>query len=411
MARTQAKLGEGPRLTDYISLGVVQAAFPLSEVRAALAASGRESRRQRLLPAHVIVYYVIALGLFMQVSCQEVLRCLLEGLHWCSGGEQRLPVAGESGISQARRRVGAEPLQRLHDAVVKPIAQPRTRGAWYRHWRLVSLDGSTLDLPDSAANADAFGRQVAGRGRSAFPQLRFVTLVENGTHVLFGSQLGPYSTGEATLARAIWPHLKADMLCLADRGFFSYIAWKEALVSGAALVWRAKAGRCLPEERRLKDGSYLTTLYADDGDRRHQRHGLTVRVIQYRLDGVDEAEPVYRLVTSILDPKQAPARELAELYHQRWEVETALDELKSHLRGARIVLRSKTPDLVKQEFYGLMMAHFAVRGLMHEAALRDDLDPDDLSFIHTLSVVRRKLPQFVALPPSAPSEVPPGDPG
>jgi hypothetical protein len=363
-----------------------------------------------LLPAHVVVYYVIALGLFMQVSCQEVLRCLLEGLQWCWGGGQMLPVAGESGISQARRRVGAEPLRRLHDAVVKPIAQPRTRGAWYRHWRLVSLDGSTLDLPDSTANAEAFGRQVAGRGHSAFPQLRFVTLVENGTHVLFGSQLGPYGTGEATLAQAIWPHLKADMLCLADRGFFSYGAWKEALAR-AALVWRVKAGRCLPEERRLKDGSYLTTLYAGDGDRRNQRHGLIVRVIQYRLEGVDEAEPVYRLVTSILDPKQAPARELAELYHQRWEVETALDELKSHLRGARIVLRSKTPDLVRQEFYGLMMAHFAISGLMHEAALRDDLDPDDLSFIHTLSVVRRKLPQFVALPPSAPSEVAPGDPG
>ncbi len=407
MARTRARLSEGMRLTDLVSLGVVSAAFPLATVKAALRASGKESQRQRLLPAQVVVYYVIALSLFMQVSCQEVLRCLLEGLQWLQLGGRTLPVAGESGISQARSRLGPEPLRRLHDAVVRPIAQPQTRGAWYRQWRLVSVDGSTLDLPDTDANAVAFGRQTASRGHTAFPQLRFVSLVENGSHVLFGSTWGPYRSGESTLAAAVWPRLEAGMLCLADRGFYSFRAWHQAREHGAALLWRLKANGALPVNQRLPDGSYLTTLYASQRDRQRQRHGTVARVIECQLATLPDAEPVYRLLTTVLEWERAPAAELAALYHQRWEIETALDELKTHLRGSRIVLRSKTPELVEQEFYGLMMAHFAVRGLMHEAALKADLDPDDLSFVHTVRVIRRKLPLFVALPPSGASGVPP----
>src|SRR5216117_3724094 len=190
------------------------------------------------------------------------------------------------------------------------------------------------------------------------------------------------------------------MLCLADRGFFGFEMWRQALATNAQLLWRIKKNAVLPCDKRLTDGSYLSRIYPSEKDRRQQTNAIAVRVIEYRLEGVADAEPIYRLLTSVLDAQQAPAQELAALYHERWEIETALDELKTHLRGSKIVLRSKTPDLVRQEFYGLMMTHFAVRGLMHEAALQAGEDPDQLSFLHAVRVVRRKLPHFVAIPPS-----------
>jgi len=400
MARTVAELPKGARITDYISLGVLTKTFPLDRVNAAVATAGKTSRRQRDLPAHVVLYYVIALTLYMQVSYREVLRCLLEGIKWLLGPEWEVKVTGKSGISQARTRLGWEPLQQLHDEVVAPIAVKRTKGAWYRDWRLISVDGSTLDVADNQDNEKAFGRPAASRGSSAYPQVRFVSLVENGTHVLFGTQLGGYREGEITLAHRVLPALQKGMLCLADRNFFGFDLWKKALATGADLLWRVKKNLRLPCEERLPDGSYLSTIYRSDKDRRQGVNGIRVRVIEYTLDGVPDAEPIYRLVTSILDPDRAPAQELAALYHERWEIETALDELKTHLRGSKIVLRSKTPDLVRQEFYGLMMTHFAVRGLMHEAALQAGEDPDRLSFLHAVRVIRRKLPQFVAIPPS-----------
>jgi len=401
MARTVASLPEGSRITDYISLGVIAKTFPVRKIHSVLAATGTASVRQRDLPAHVVVYYVIALALYMHSSYREVLRCLLEGVQWLLDPSATVKVAGKSGISQARTRLGWEPVRRLHDDVVKPIAVRATRGAWYRQWRLVSLDGSTLDVADEAANDEAFGRPGASRGSSAYPQIRFVSLVENGTHVLFGSQMAGYGTSEVALAKAVLAGLQPGMLCLADRLFFGFQLWKLAQETGADLLWRVKKNMRLACENRLPDGSYLSRIYPSVKDWRHKTDGVQVRVIDYSLDGVADAEPIYRLVTTILDHTKAPAAQLAALYHERWEIETALDELKTHLRGAKIVLRSKTPDLVRQEFYGLMMAHFAIRGLMHEAALKADDDPDRLSFLHAVRVIRRKLPRFAAIPPSA----------
>lgn len=400
MARSVATLPSGSRITDYISLGVITKSFPPSKVRAVLRATGKASLRQRDLPAHVVVYYVIALALYMQSSYREVLRCLLEGVQWLLDPSSPLKVAGRSGISQARTRLGWEPLRQLHDEVVRPIAEPASKGARYGRWRLVSLDGSTLDVADEASNDEAFGRPGASRGGSAYPQIRFVSLVENGTHVLFGSQMAGYATGEITLAKSALGGLEKGMLCLADRQFFGFALWTQAQASGADLLWRIKKNLRLASDQRLPDGSYLSRIYPSQRDRRHKTNGVTVRVIDYRLEGVDDAEPIYRLVTTILDHETAPAHELAALYHERWEIETALDELKTHLRGAKIVLRSKTPDLVRQEFYGLMMAHFAIRSLIHEAALKADEDPDRLSFLHAVRVVRRKLPAAIAIPPS-----------
>jgi hypothetical protein len=288
----------------------------------------------------------------------------------------------------------------VHDAVVGPIARRQTPGAWYRGWRVVSLDGSTLDVADEQANVEAFGRPGASRGQSAYPQIRFVSVVENGTHVLFASRMGSYKTGEATLAREVIAQLKPGMLCLADRNFYSYLAWKQASGAGADLLWRVKKNMRLVAEQRLPDGSYLTQAYPSERDWRHKTNGIQIRAIDYRLEGVADAEPIYRLITTILDPQQAPARELAALYHERWEIETALDELKTHLRGRQIVLRSKTPDLVRQEFYGFLMAHFAVRGLMHEAAVQAHEDPDHLSYVHAVRVIRRKMAIAHAIPPS-----------
>lgn len=400
MARTKGRLSADSRITDYISLGVVAKWFPREKVDAVLAQTGKASRRQRDLPAHVVVYYVIALALFMQVSYREVLRCLLEGLQWLAGPGARLKVAGNSGISQARRRVGVEPLRQLHDELVKPIAGRKTRGAWYGRWRLVTLDGSTLDVADEAGNREAFGLPGASRGDSAFPQIRFVSLLENGTHVLFGSRCGKYATGEITLAKQVLAALQPGMLCLADRNYLGYALWRQARQTGASLLWRAKTHLRLEVLERYADGSYRSAIYASERDWRKRREPQELRVIEYRLEGVADSEEFYRLVTT-LPPELAPAQQLAALYHERWEIEGALDELKTHLRGARIVLRSKTPQLVEQEFYGLLLAHYAVRGLMHEAALRADQDPDRLSYTHAVRVVRRKLPTAVAIPPSA----------
>jgi hypothetical protein len=406
MARTLASLPSGSRITDYVSLGVVAKTFPLEKIRASLAATGKESVRQRDLPAHVVVYYVIALALYMQSSYREVLRCLLEGIQWLLEPSAGINVAGNSGISQARTRLGWEPLRQLHDEVVRPVAVAATKGAWYRSWRLVSIDGSTLDVADEKGNNETFGRPGASRGESAYPQIRFVSLVENGTHVLFGSRMADYATSEIALAKTVLPSLKKGMLCLADRGFFGFEMWKQATATGADLLWRVRKNIVLPCEERLPDGSYLSRIYASDKDRRRGTDGIIVRVIEYRLEGIEGVEPLYRLATTILDHKLAPAAELAALYHERWEIETAFDELKTHLRGANIVLRSKTPDLVRQEFYGLLMAHFAVRGLMHEAAFSADEDPDRLSFLHAVRVVRRKMAAFGAIPPSGAEKVP-----
>jgi hypothetical protein len=335
-----------------------------------------------------------------------VLRCLLEGIRWLQGPNGHIKVTGKSGISQARKRVGSEPLQVLHDELVVPVAvrgrKRTTKGAWYRTWRLVSLDGSTLDVADTKENELAFGRPKASRGQSGFPQIRLVSLVENGTHVLFGSRMAGYDTGEITLTREVIGFLSKGMLCLADRNFFGYKLWKQTQETGADLLWRVKKNLKLPCLRRFRDGSYMSRIYASDKDRRHDKDGIDIRVIEYTIEGIPDAEPLYRLITTILIPKEAPAKELAALYHERWEIENAFDEFKTHLRGAKIVLRSKRPELVVQEFYGFMMAHFAIRGIMHEAALRANEDPDRLSYVHSVRVIRRKLISFIAFPPSGP---------
>jgi len=399
MARTRKVRQEGDRLTDLMNIGVLTTRFPLELVREVLKETGRESQRERALPAHVLMYYVIALGLFRPQDTREVLRVLQEGLKAIFGGRREIRTAGKAAISQARSRLGAEPLKQLYARVAKPVATERTQGAFYGQWRVVALDGFTLEVPDTEANRAAFARpESPAGGEAAYPRLRGVGLVEVGTHVLFGAALDSYETGEITLAREVVPHLEPGMLCLADRYFPGYALWEQATGTGAQLVWRVREAIRFPVEEVLPDGSYLSRFYAKWSRGRPQGEGIRVRVMEYEVLGSEER---VRLITSILDWRAAPATELAGLYHERWEFETALDEFKTHLRGARTVLRSQTPDLVKQEVYGLLLAHFALRGLMHEAAMRGGKDPDRLSFTHTVNGVRRTLPRFAAFSPSA----------
>src|SRR4051812_10169924 len=260
MARAAAGLPAGVRVSDHISLGVIARAFPIGEVRQVLAETGRASERERDLPAHVMVYCAIALALYTTSGTREVLRCLLEGLRGLWGAEA-VRVAGKGGISQARTRLGEAPLRRLYERLVRPVATPATKGAWYREWRLVSLDGSCLDVADTAENEAAFGRPGAGRGGSAFPQVRFVALVENGTHVLFGARPGGFAEGETTLAHDVLPALRPGMLCLADRQFFGHALWGEAAATGAGLLWRVKRDPRPPRAARRGGGPHPSTIY------------------------------------------------------------------------------------------------------------------------------------------------------
>jgi hypothetical protein len=407
MARTVARLPEGTRISDHISLGVLARTVPGDLIDTVLEETGRATQRQRLLPNRVVVYYVMALALYAQASYGEVLRCLIEGVRWLRVRGAQVTIAGKSGISQARTRVGAEPLRELFWRVARPIAEPGTPGAWYRGLRLVSLDGTTIDLPDQPGIEQAFGRPGASRGVSGFPQVRLITLVETGTRAIFAVEPDRFETGEVTLARRLIDRLESGMLCLADRAFIGFDLWREASRSGADLLWRVRRNQVLDCLEPLPDGSFRSRLYASPKHRRQDDGGIPIRVIEYRLDGLDDAEPLYRLVTTLSDPQGAPAAELAALYHERWEAETTLGELKTTLPGGRIMLRSRTPELVRQELYGLLLTHFALRQLMHEASRSAACDPDALSFIHTVRVVRRTLPFHSAFSPSGPA---PDDP-
>jgi hypothetical protein len=385
-----------------MSMSVLASVYPPSSINRVLDASGRHSKRERTLPATLMVYYVMALAIYMQVSYEEIMRVVVDAFNWFSN-RGHVDIPAKSSISEARTRLGPDPLRLLVEQMVHPVATKATRGAFYRDWHLISLDGSTLDIGDTAENEKRFGRPGVSRGPgSAFPQIRFCSLLENGTHILFGAKVGPYNTSETTLAHEVVQSLTPGMLCLADRSFFGFELWDRTVrVVRADALWRVKKNLVLPVEQRLPDGSYLSTVYPSTTDRRHGSDGIRVRVIEYRLQGAEQTdELLYRLITSVLDPNKAPALELAELYTERWEIETTFDEFKTHLRGRNIVMRSKTPDGVLQEFWGFLLAHNAIRKIMHDAAVRADLDPDRLSFVHAMRTVQRRLPFFIVVPPS-----------
>lgn len=399
MARTRKALPKRVDVAHLISAAVLAGVCPRALIEEVLAETGKASQRERLLPAPAVVYYVMALALWREAPLEEVLRVVCEGLQWLDASEAGAVQASKSAISQARSRLGFEPMRRLAERVLRPLAAPGAPGAWYGGLRVMALDGSCMDVADESANAEYFGYATAVRGQSAFPQARVLGLVECGTHAIVAADIAPYRYSETAMAAKLLPaKLTADMLVLADRGFYGFKLWGTACGGGAKLLWRIKSDLKLPAQQTLDDGSYLSTAFDSLDTRR--LNGRTVRVIEYALENAAAATPErYRLITNLLDPLQAPALELAALYHERWEVESVFDEFKTHLRAYSTVLRSKTPDLVQQELWGLLLTHFAIRQLMVQAAWPRGLDPDRLSFTHAVRVLKRKMPQAAALPP------------
>ena len=390
----QLRVEPGRRLSDRVALGVLTATFPRQLVDEVIEVTGRREQRNRLLPAHLTLYYVLAMTLFSSSGYEEVMRSLTEGLAWASDGREQYELPSQVAISKARTRLGPEPLAELFTHACVPLATPATPGAFYRQWRLVSMDGTTIDVADTPANAGVFARAGTGRGDgSAFPQVRVVALGECGTHAVIAAAMDSYAVGEVTLAKRLVAALQPGMLCLADRGFTAHPLFSAAAATGAALLWRAKNNAALPVLEPLPDGSFVSELVATP-DKYRREDVLPVRVVEYTID--DEGRPgatdtTYRLLTTILDPTQAPAAELAALYAQRWEIESIFDELKTHQRGPRVILRSRTPEGVYQEAWGYLCVHYALRALIHAAADRGDLDPDRISFTKALHAARRSV--------------------
>ena len=402
MARTKAVLGTGARLADHLSATLLARVFPAEVVNDVLNAQDRNSKRVRSFPAVAGVYFCMALSLYPESAYEEVFAAICQGLAWAARSARPARVSSVS-ISVARTKIGAEPLQELARRCCVPMADARFHPeAFYRGLRLVAMDGSHFELPDESDNVAYFGRPGSRTGVAGYPQAQCAVLVECVTHGILAANLGPYAAGEWAVCKPLLDALRPDMLCMADRGFNGFEHWRLARQTGAHLLWRCANNRLLPRHQELPDGSYLSTIMPTGvGKAQAKEQAIVVRVIEYALPGLPDAQPSYRLLTSILDPKEAPALELAALYHERWQVEEVFDELKTHLLRSRRVLRSKRPELVRQEFYGWVLAHYAVRWLLHEGATRHHMPHDKLSFAGHIQLLRREQPQSGAFPPRA----------
>jgi hypothetical protein len=387
------------RLSDLVSVGVLTRTFPPALVDEVIAGVGRTEQRNRSLPARVMAYFSIGMALHSEGSYEDVLALLTDGLAWVSG-EEPVKLPSKSAIFQARARLGAEPVHELFSRVAVPLAEPGVPGAWLAGRRLVAIDGTCLDVADTADNAEFFGRPGVNKGeQAAFPQARVVALVECGSHAMFDAVVGTYTTAENTLARELIDRLTPGMLVLADRGFCGFPLWSRAAATGADLLWRAMPNMKPRHVETLADGTWLAELRPPGNAGRHAT-ALTIRVIDYQIDDGRPNDETYRLFTTILDPDDATATDLALAYAQRWEIEAAFDELKTHQRGARAVLRSKSPDLVLQEIWGHLCCHFAIRTLMWEAADHAGVDADRVSFVAALRIARRSVTAARDFPPS-----------
>ncbi|WP_417562082.1 IS4 family transposase [Microbacterium sp.] len=390
------------RLSDAVSVGVLTRVFPPGVVDEVIAQCGRTERRHRSLPARTVAYFAIGMALHADGSYEDVLALINDGLAWAAWDEAPPRLAGKGAITHARKRLGAEPVEKLFRRVAVPLAAAGAAGTFLAGRRLVAIDGTCLDVADTPANDAHFGRPGVMKGeRAAFPQARVVAVAECGSHAIIDATVGAYTVSENAAAGELLDRLRPGMLCLADRGFYSHAAWTRAAATGADLCWRVRSSLKLPILEELPDGSWISEVFHSTNDRRRE-HPTRVRVIEYTVeDGRDPSGP-YRLLTTITDPGHAPAAELAAAYAHRWEIETAFDELKTHQRGPRKVLRSGSPELVLQEIWGHLCCHYAIRALMFDAAVHAGHDPDRVSFIAALRVSRRSIAQQGAFPPSAP---------
>jgi hypothetical protein len=392
----EKQISEGRKPAEWISFAQLFKAVPMDMVKEALCATGANDKRERDLPAKYMVYFVMAMGMYSYCSSTEVFRNLVETLKTACGPLTEIEIPAKSSLTYARQKLGAKSFEYLFRKVVQPIARRgETIGAFFKHWRLVTIDANTFLLPDTAENEEGFGRAQPNGVAAPYPAIRCVGLVEIGTRVLFDYELGgsggDKNMSETVLAERLLPRLKNDQLCIADRLYPTVRLWSVATATGAALLWRIKANVSLPCERVLEDGSYMSCLYGKDPSQKVQ--SVEVRVIEYEINGQE-----YRLVTNV-PVSQATNEELSVLYHERWEHETTNNEQKSRLNAYLDTLRSKTPELAEQELIGLFLMHYAVRVTMHDAAVSVGEDVDRLSFKHTLAVIRRRAPQVGAFPP------------
>lgn len=391
------------RLSDLVSVGVLTRVFPPGLVDEVIAQVGRTEQRNRALPARVMAYFSIGMALYSEGSYEDVLAQLTDGLSWASGWTETYSPPSKSAIFQARARLGAEPLAALFERVAKPIGDQDTPGVWLAGRRLVAVDGMCLDVADTPVNAEHFGRPGVNKGeQAAFPQARLLALAECGTHAVFAAEVGTYAECEAVLADRLFARLEPGMLLTADRGFFSYALWRKAVATGADLLWRVRTDKSAPKPTHvqdLPDGSWLADLRQRHSAAARRAEPIRVRVIDYTLDDGRENPTGYRLFTTLLDPDEVSAQDLAAAYAQRWEIELAFDELKTHQRGPRTVLRSKSPDLVLQEIWGHLCCHYAIRSLMSEAAAHSGHDPDRISFVAALRITRQSLAHPGDFPP------------
>jgi Transposase DDE domain/Insertion element 4 transposase N-terminal len=404
MARTKATLGSGARLTDFLSTSLLSRVYPSLLIGQLLDTHGCNSQRQRSLPATAGVYYCMALSLYPEAAYGDVFDAVAQGLAWQSRNQVTPTRIKASSISTARTRLSWPIFKDLQERACQPLAlAPSCPSAFYRGLRLMAMDGSNFEVPDEAANIAAFGYPGSRTGVAGYPQAQCAILVECATHAIVGANIGAYREAEWKIAKPLLARLDASMLCLADRGFNGYEHWCAARATGAQLLWRCAANRQLPVIQALSDGSFISQIKPgkDLARRDSSAAAVKVRVIEYTLPATNGEQTRYRLLTSLLDQSQAPALELAAVYHERWEVESVFDELKTHLHQRRRVLRSKTPDLVRQEFYGWVLAHYAVRWLMHSAGSRHDVEPKRLSFVASVQHLKREQVQSGVFPPSA----------
>lgn len=400
MARTKAVLGAGARLSDFLSASLLARVYPADLIKTILDEHGVNSQRVRSLPATVTAYYCMALSLYPEAAYEEVFSVIAQGLGWQRGGA--VPSIAKSSVSAARRKLGVAPLQELHRRACVPLADPEHHpDAFYSGLRIVAIDGSNFEVADEADNVAEFGYPGSRTGHAAYPQAQCAVLIECASHAILGASLGAYRRAEWALCEPLLAHLDATMLLLADRGFNGYAHWKAASDTGAQLLWRCANNRQLPVVKALPDGSYLSVIYPDTKSRRSRCGEITLRVIEYSLPDKQGELARYRLLTTLLDPGPTPALELATLYHERWEVEGVFDELKTHLLGRRRVLRSKTAEGVRQEFYGWVLMHYAVCWLMQHAADAERIALRRLSFTGHVNLIRRSQPRSGAFPPSA----------
>ncbi len=394
------------RLSDLVSVGVLTRVFPPDLVDEVVAAAGRTEQRHRSLPARVMAYFSIGMALYSEGSYEDVLAQLTDGLSWVSGWQQRFKPPSKSAIFQARARLGSEPLAALFERVAVPLGTEAMPGVWLAGRRLVAIDGTCLDVADTPVNAEYFGRAGVNKGeQAAFPMARVLALAECGTHAIFAANVGVYAESEAALTVPLLNRLEKGMLLTADRGFFSYALWRTASATGADLLWRVRTDKAGPKPVHLQDlpdGSWLAHLQQTHSAAARRAEPMKVRVIDYTIDDGRDNPTGYRLFTTMLDPDEVTAVDLAAAYTQRWEIEVAFDELKTHQRGPRTVLRSKSPDLVLQEIWGHLCCHYAIRSLMTDAAAHAGHDPDRVSFVAALRITRQSIAHQGDFSPSRP---------